>query len=164
MATSDGPASDSPAPGDQWDAQTDPADSEICIRPAEITDVPAIAELVEPYVQRRILLRRSPDELRDLCRNGFVGEHRGRMIGFAAVEIYSRKLAELQCLAVAPGYRRRGVGKRLVDACVQSVREHQVVELMAITAADQFFQECGFHYALPDQRKAFFIETQPRHE
>ena len=96
MATSDGPASDSPAPGDQWDTQTDPADLEICIRPAEITDVPAIAELVEPYVQRRILLRRSPDELRDLCRNGFVGEHRGQMIGFAAVEIYSRKLAELQ--------------------------------------------------------------------
>jgi amino-acid N-acetyltransferase len=132
------------------------------LRPAAISDVPAIADLVEPYVVRRILLRRSVEELRDLCRNGFVAEIDGKMIGFAAVEIYSLKLAELQCLVVAAAYQSRGVGRRLVEACVECAKEHQVVELMAITSADGFFQECGFHYSLPDQRKAFFLETCPR--
>jgi hypothetical protein len=32
---------------------------------------------------------------------------------------------------------------------------------MAITAAEEFFAECGFHFALPDQKKALFIQTRP---
>jgi amino-acid N-acetyltransferase len=135
---------------------------EITIRAAEITDVDAIAELIQPYVDQRILLPRTIEELRDLTRNGFVAERQGRLIGFAALDIYSRKLAELQCLAVAAEQQGLGVGKRLVRACIDCAREHEVQELMAITASDAFFQDCGFDYALPDQKKALFVNTRPR--
>ena len=119
--------------------------------------------MVEPYVQQRVLLRRTIDELRDLTRNGFIAEREGRIIGFSAVDIYSKKLAELQCLAVAQDSQRLGVGRLLVQACIDCARKHQVLELMAITAAEEFFRGCGFDYALPDQKKALFINTRPRH-
>ncbi len=88
------------------------------IRPAEISDAADIETLVEPYVQQRVLLRRSLDEIRDLTRNGFVAERNGQLIGFAAVDIYSKKLAELQCLAVAQDVQRQGIGRRLVQVCI----------------------------------------------
>lgn len=134
----------------------------VTIRQAEVADATTIEALVEPFVQRRILLRRSLDELRDLTRNGFIAECDGRVVGFAAIDIYSRKLAELQCLAVASDAQRQGVGKLLVQACIDCAKQHQVLEVMAITAAEGFFRECGFDYALPDQKKALFINTSPR--
>jgi amino-acid N-acetyltransferase len=135
---------------------------DVVIRPAHVSDVPEIGVLIEPFVKQRILLPRTPDELRDLTRNGFVAETDGVLVGFAAVEVYSRKLAELQCLAVAWECQGRGIGKRLVQACVECARRHEVQELMAITAAEKFFNDCGFDFSLPDQKKALFINTRPR--
>jgi len=140
---------------------TSPQTDEIAIRPAHVSDVPAIQSLIAPYVARRILLERTDEELRDLTRNGFVAECSAGIVGFAAVDIYSKKLAELQCLAVADGYQRFGIGKRLVQACIDCARQHDVRELMAITAADDFFEDCGFHFSLPDQKKALFMRTRP---
>jgi amino-acid N-acetyltransferase len=135
----------------------------IVIRAAEIGDAEAIELLVEPYVKNRILLRRSIEELRDLTRNGFIAEQDGRIVGFSAVDIYSKKLAELQCLAVTAEAQRQGAGKMLVQACLECARKHQVLEVMAITASEDFFRSCGFDYALPDQKKALFINTWPRY-
>ena len=132
------------------------------VRPAQVTDVPCIAALIEPHVARRILLPRTAEELRNLTRNGFVAESAGQIVGFVAVDIYSKKLAELQCLAVADGFQGMGIGQQLVQACVDCTRQHEVQELMAITAAEDFFGGCGFHYTLPDQKKALFISTRPR--
>ena len=139
---------------------TSPQPGEISIRPANVSDVHAIEALIEPHVAQRILLPRSLEELRDLTRNGFVAESSMGLVGFAAVDIYSRKLAELQCLAVADVYQRAGIGKRLVEACIDCAREHKVQELMAITAAEEFFEGCGFHFTLPDQKKALFVQTR----
>ena len=135
---------------------------EIHIRAAEVSDVASIQALIEPYVAERVLLPRTVEELRDLTRNGFVAECSTGLVGFAAVDIYSKKLAELQCLAVAVAYRKTGIGKRLVDVCVECAREHDVQELMAITAAEEFFFGCGFHFSLPDQKKALFVQTRSR--
>lgn len=134
----------------------------VTIRPASVEDVPAVYQLTLPFVEQRKLLRRSEDDLRELVPNGFVADDQGTVVGFAAVEIYSKKLAELQCLAVDARYQGQGLGKRLVQACVARAKEQNVLELMAITAMESFFQDCGFDYSLPDQKRALFINTRPR--
>ena len=139
---------------------TSPQPDEISIRHANVSDAPAIEALIEPQVARRVLLPRSAEELRDLTRNGFVAESSAGVVGFAAVDIYSKKLAELQCLAVKDGYQGAGIGRRLVTACIECARAHNVQELMAITAAEDFFEGCGFHFSLPDQKKALFVQTR----
>jgi len=155
-------------------------DDEICLRQASPSDVSAIHALMRPFVMRRLLLSRTPAELADLSRHGFVamvgppkGSHSGpataadgvvaeRCVGFSAVEVYSPKLAELQCLAVHPDFQCFGVGKRLVQMCVDRARDLGVMEIMAISSSDRFLENCGFDYSLPDQKRALFHQLRPR--
>jgi amino-acid N-acetyltransferase len=139
-------------------------DEGVIIRPASPGDVPEIAILIEPFVQDRKLLPRTNQELSDLTRNGFVAESAGQLVGFAAIDVYSRKLAELVCLAVAATHQRRGIGHRLVRHCIRRAREVNVLELMAISASDAFLKECGFDYSLPEQKRALFYQPLADHE
>lgn len=134
--------------------------SDITIRAAAIGDVPAIEELIAPFVQQRHLLPRTAENLQRLVPNGFVAEMESRIVGFAAIEVYSTKMAELLCLAVSELCQGKGVGRQLVEQCVQRAREHEVDELMAITSSDEFFQSCGFDYTLPREKRALFIQTR----
>ncbi|MFP6576037.1 MAG: GNAT family N-acetyltransferase [Pirellulaceae bacterium] len=130
-----------------------------CIRNAQRKDVPAILEIIEPYIQRHILIPRNAEDLEKLIPHGFVSEDAGKVVGFVALEIYSSKLAEVQCLAVREDYQQHGLGKQLVEACVERARDEQVFELLAITSSDSFLLSCGFDYSLPDQRRALFLRT-----
>ncbi|WP_419195117.1 GNAT family N-acetyltransferase [Novipirellula herctigrandis] len=77
--------------------------------------------------------------------------------------MYSTKIAELLSLAVHHEYRNAGVGKSLVDHCVQRAHDLGIMEIMAISSSEDFFQSCGFGFSLPDQKKAFFRQLRPRH-
>lgn len=132
----------------------------IVIRPARGTDVRALSALIEPFVNQRKLLPRTIAELALLLPNYFVAEVEGRIVGCVALEVYSSKLAELRSLVVAPEYQGRGVGKLLVEACINRAREEQILEVMAITSADEFFQSCGFDFTLPGEKKALFYQTR----
>lgn len=137
---------------------------EISFRLATNDDVPALLEMLEPFVKARKLLRRTPEEISVLTRHGFIAEADGRIVGFSAIEIYSRKLAEIQSLAVAEGFQGRGIGRRLVMQCLQRARELDVMEVLAISASDDFLRSCGFDYSLPDQKRALFCQVRGRGE
>jgi amino-acid N-acetyltransferase len=132
----------------------------ISVRDAALADVPSIATFLMPFVNEELLLPRTTEELQSLVRHGFVAERDAEIVGFAAIEIYSRKMAELQCLAVCSECRGRGIGKQLINLCVARAREENVLELMAITSSEKPFNDCGFHYALPNQKRALFLQTR----
>jgi amino-acid N-acetyltransferase len=133
---------------------------EVNVRSARGADIAALAELIEPVVQQRKLLRRTIDELTLLLPNYVVAEIAGRIVGCAALEIYSSKLAEIRSLVVAPEFQGQGIGKRLVEACVERAREENVLEVMAITSSEEFFRSCGFDFTLPGEKKALFLQTR----
>ena len=130
------------------------------IRPAQVADLPQLQELVDRFVQANRLLPRTADELHDLVPSGFVAIAKGHVVGFAALEIYSPKLAEIRSLAVDPDYHGRGIGRGLVSRCVQLAVSRNVLEVMAITSSDGFFKACGFDFTLPGEKKALFIQTR----
>jgi len=132
-------------------------ENEITYHTASVDDVPHVCQLIEPFVKRKQLLYRSTEEISDLTKNGFVAEMSGEVVGFSAIDIYSRKMAELVCLAVAESCQGKGVGRKLVELCIRCAKENNVHELMAISAADEFMKSCGFDFTLPEQKKAFFI-------
>lgn len=136
--------------------QPQPAD--IHLSDATSIDIRAVSNFLQPFVDQEFLLPRTRDELKHLLKHAFVARWRRKVVGFAAVEIYSRKLAEIQCLAVHPEFQRMGIGRRLVTACVRRAKEMKVLELMAISASDAFLKECGFDYSLPKQKRALFVE------
>lgn len=134
----------------------------ITYRQATPDDADMIHAILRPYVTNRKLFARTEAEVIELTRHGFVAEANGRPIGFAAVEVYNRKLAEVQSLAVRAEYQGRGVGQELVARCVQRARELGVFEVMAISSNEDFLKRCGFDYALPDQKRALFYQLKPR--
>ncbi|MGN6545097.1 MAG: M20/M25/M40 family metallo-hydrolase, partial [Aureliella sp.] len=136
--------------------QTDVASAteQIHFRRATVDDVPGVIELLRPFVSERKLLRRTRAEMQSLVPSGFLAEADGRVVGFSAVEIYSRKLAEIQCLAVDAKYQGHGIGSELVRRCVELARERGVMEVLAISSKDSFLQKLGFNYSLPDQKRA----------
>jgi amino-acid N-acetyltransferase len=139
------------------------------VRRAHFDDLEPIQELLQPFIEQRKLLRRMRSELTLLMANGYVAEvrdehDRPKVVGFAAVEIYSRKLGEIQCLAVADGYQGRGIGSDLVRACVDRARDKGILEVMAISASDAFLRKLGFDYSLPEQKRALFFQLHSRDE
>lgn len=139
----------------------------IMIRQANPGDAASIHALMRPYVMQRLLLSRTEAEIIELTRHGFVALREGddgqvRIVGFSAVEIYSPKLAELQCLAVHHDFQGSGVGRALVARCVERAKDLGVMEILAISSSERFLQTCGFDYSLPDQKKALFCRLKPR--
>lgn len=138
-------------------------------RSATLDDLAAVQRMLRPYVVARKLLKRTRNEMVGLLANAFVAELSStrelpRIVGFCAVEIYSRKLAEIQCLAVDPTLHGRGIGSELVRLCVQRARERGVLEVMAISASENMFRTLGFDYSLPDQKRALFFQLKSREE
>ncbi|MBC7869382.1 MAG: GNAT family N-acetyltransferase [Chitinophagaceae bacterium] len=132
----------------------------VTIRKATTADTNAIAEFITPFVEQGKLLPRTFDELQELVNNLYLAEIEGRIVGCAALEIYSWKLAEVRSLAVAPQAQGLGIGKKLVEACVQHAREENILEVMAITSSEEFFKACGFDFTLPGEKKALFYQTR----
>jgi amino-acid N-acetyltransferase len=132
--------------------------SELEFKRASADDLEHVHKFLTPFMNGMLLLPRTSLELELLLRNAFVARCNGEVIGFAAIEIYSRKLAEIHCLAVSESFQRRGVGRTLVGMCVQRAREKNVIELMAISSSDEMFRSCGFDFSLPNQKRAFFIQ------
>jgi amino-acid N-acetyltransferase len=134
------------------------------IRPASQDDLEGVMGLLRPYVEQRKLLRRTKAETAALLGTGFVALVGTEIVGFSSVEIYSRKLAEIQCLAVKEGHQGHGLGSELVRSCVELARQRGVMEVMAISASEKFLQNLGFDYSLPDQKRALFYQLRTRED
>ena len=113
---------------------------------------------VQKFVERQQLLPRSMNEIQRLMQHSFTASVNGELVGFVALEIYSPKLSEIQCLAVDSDFQRLGIGRELVNRCVALAGEMNVLELMAISNSDEMFLACGFDYSLPNQKRALFIQ------
>ena len=161
----DDQADASPNAGGSTPAKLPPMPDGVSIRQALPSDAAAIHALMRPFVIQRLLLDRTEAEVIELTRHGFVAvpDDSQTCVGFSAVEIYSAKLAELQCLAVHPDYQRGGLGRHLVDHCIRRAHDLNVMEVLAISSSEDFLRSCGFDYSLPDQKKALFFRLRPRH-
>lgn len=138
--------------------------SDYSIRPSTQDDLLAVQGLLRPFVEQRKVLRRTRAEVQAMLQTGFVAEHKGQIVAFSAVEIYSKKLAEIQCLAVKEEHQGHGLGSNLVRSCVELAKQRGVMEVMAISSSEKFLQNLGFDYALPDQKRALFFQLRSREE
>ncbi|MBT4691975.1 MAG: GNAT family N-acetyltransferase [Planctomycetaceae bacterium] len=129
------------------------------IRSSQPADQELILDLIKPFVAQQLLIPRTSQEITALLEHGFVAMDGDEIVGFAAIEIYSRKLAEIQCLAVCSRVHGLGIGTQLIAACIDKAKEHQVLEVMAISSSGNFLEQCGFDYSLPGHKRALFYNT-----
>lgn len=116
----------------------------IRIRPALPEDVQAIAALVEPYVQRRILLGKDLVDFYEAVQEFLVADLEGRIVGCGALHVMWEHLAEVRTLAVCESVLGRGVGHRLLVSLMDRARELRLSELFCLTFEVDFFAAHGF--------------------
>jgi len=119
--------------------------SEFTVRPARTADVRAIHRMLEPYVQRRILLGKDIVVLYEAVQQFLVAEDaNGELIGCGALHVMWDDLGEIRTLIVDDAWLHRGVGRALVEGLEEQARTLGLSRLFCLTFEVDFFTRRGF--------------------
>ncbi|SDY15155.1 amino-acid N-acetyltransferase [Nitrosomonas halophila] len=123
------------------------------IRQAEIEDIGAILQLIEPLENAGVLVRRSRELLEMEIDRFTVIEHDNIIIACAALYPFpDDQTCELACLAVHPHYRKAGMGRILIDHLENQARKRGYTRLFVLTTRTaHWFVERGFVETTLDQ-------------
>lgn len=115
------------------------------IRKACIEDVKKIHSLINLSSSNGEMLARPLGELYDNLRDYFVCEEKGEIIGTGGLHICWDDLAEIRSLCVAESARKKGIGRILVDACIEEARQFRIGKIFLLTYKVEFFEKCAFY-------------------
>lgn len=114
------------------------------LRKASIKDIKSIHSIVNSAATKGEMLARSLGELYDNMRDYFVYEEQGKVIGTGAFHICWEDLAEIRSLCVTESSRGKGIGRMLVEACIEEARKLNIAKVFLLTYQEEFFGKCGF--------------------
>jgi len=114
------------------------------IRHARIPDARDIHQLLLTFARDGQLLGRSLADIYDAIRDFYVFEENGTILGIGALAICWEDLGEIRSLAVAGGHQGRGIGKLIVNTCLEEARELGLRRVFALTYQPDFFKSLGF--------------------
>jgi amino-acid N-acetyltransferase len=114
------------------------------IRKAKIGDARAIQGLIEESASKGEMLHRSLSEIYDNIRDFYVFQGNRSLLGTCAVHICWEDLAEIRSLTVLEGERRKGIGSKLVKACLEEAKQLGVRKIFALTYEDPTGRPEGF--------------------
>ena len=112
---------------------------------AKLNDIPAMQAMVEDKVREGIILKRSDDEVATNIRSYVLAKDNGLLVGYGALHIHSRRLAEIRSLIVDERYRGRDIGRRLVEFTLEEAVQLGVSEeVLVLTYLPEFFKKLNF--------------------
>ena len=115
------------------------------VRPARTGDVRGIQALLEPWVQRRVLLGKDLVVLFESVQQFTVAEDAdGNLIGCGALHVMWDDLGEIRTLIVADEWLHHGVGRAIVDRLEENARALGLRRLFCLTFEVEFFSARGF--------------------
>lgn len=119
--------------------------SEVRIRPARTLDIPRIVQLMQPLVERRILLGKDLVVLYESVPEFLVAvDADDTVIGYGALHVMWEHLGEIRTLGVAEECLGRGVGSRMMEALEQRAIDLGLSQLFCLTFEVSFFTRHGF--------------------
>jgi len=98
------------------------------------------------FAQLGRLLARSLSDLYTNLRDLFVAidEDTGQVVGCSSLHIIWEDLAEIRSLAVLSSHQKAGVGRQLVEACLNEAAELGIGRVFTLTYEMEFFEHLGF--------------------
>ena len=115
------------------------------IRKARMSEVPQIHKALEVSARKGELLPRSLGELYDTIRDFQVYvDDQGKLLGCCALHPTWEDLGEIRSLVVSEEIRRKGIGRRLVNRCLEEARELGIQRIFVLTYNPGFFQGLQF--------------------
>ena len=122
--------------------------NETTIRQAELGDAEKIFALIA--LNKDMLVPRSLGNIVESIDRFFIAETEGEMSGCAAYQVHPEigdaraATVEIVSVAVKSIFRRRGIGRLLVEAVVARVARFRPKEVLVLTFAPEFFAKLGF--------------------
>ncbi len=118
---------------------------QITVRQARSADERGIQALLDPIVQRRILLGKDLVVLYEAVQQFLVAEDAdGRLIGCGALHVMWEDLGEVRTLIVSDDWLHHGVGRAIVEGLEASARALGLSRLFCLTFEVEFFTRRGF--------------------
>jgi amino-acid N-acetyltransferase len=113
---------------------------------AKLSDIPAMQVLVASEVKEGIILNRSEDEVATNIRSYVLAKDGERLVGYTALHVHSKRLAEIRSLIVDEKYRGQKVGQRMVEFTLEEAKALGVEEdVLVLTYLPAFFEKLGFN-------------------
>ena len=121
------------------------------IRDARMEDVKKIYDLLAHFSEKGLLLGRSLsslyDQLRDFkvyIEDGGSTPEKDLIVGVCALHVCWENLAEIRSLAVADSVHGKGIGSKLVEACLKDADQFGITKVFTLTYQPTFFERLNF--------------------
>jgi amino-acid N-acetyltransferase len=115
------------------------------VRPARTADVRGILGILDPFVQRRILLGKDIVVLYESVQQFLVAEDAdGHLVGCGALHVMWEDLGEIRTLIVVDEWLHHGVGRAIVEGLEAQARVLGLTRLFCLTFEVDFFTRRGF--------------------
>jgi len=121
------------------------------LRKARMGDVRAMHRLLSHFADKRELLPRAISEVYENLQQFYVAEVDGQIVGTCALYVTWENLAEVKALAVDEAHQGQGIGKQLMEACMQVARDLEIRRLFTLTLRPGFFERYGFRHVTKEQ-------------
>ena len=114
------------------------------IRDATIRDVEMIHSLISSYAELDKMLFRSLSDIYENLQVFKVAEENCVVVGCCALQVIWSDLAEIKSLTVEKGHFDKGIGRSLVEACLEKAHEMCLEKVFTLTLEPEFFEKLGF--------------------
>ena len=120
------------------------------IRPMALQDVSDVLRIMQPFVERGILVPRSEAQLEEAVADFIVFEVDDSVHACAALHEFPERVGEIAGIAVDEHYLHLGVGPKMVDfLCERALRKGLTAAFVLTTQTADWFQKLGFEEADP---------------
>lgn len=128
------------------------------IRSMQKEDIPAVLNLIRPFVEQGILLPRTEESLLQTYTDYIVYELDGGLKACAALHTYNDNQAEIAAVAVDSVCSHMGIGPKLINYLLQKAKEKNIHSVFILTTqTSDWFEKLGFKIStvdsLPQERK-----------
>lgn len=118
--------------------------TEYTVRAARSTDVTGIHALLNPLVERRILLGKDLAVLYGAVQEFVVAEVGDELVGCGALHVMWEDLGEVRTLLVRDDLLHHGIGGAILEGLESRAREVGLSRLFCLTFETVFFRRRGF--------------------
>jgi amino-acid N-acetyltransferase len=115
----------------------------LTFRRARPADTRSILALINHYSTKGLMLPRSYSQVVEKIRD-FVVAAGGDVKGVAALHVVGEDLAEVRSLAVAESLQGKGIGKKLIQMCLEEAEALRLHRVFTLTYQADFFSKLGF--------------------
>ncbi|MCL2139389.1 MAG: amino-acid N-acetyltransferase [Treponema sp.] len=131
------------------------------IRQIHGRDIPDILRLIEPFMQKGILVRRTAEQIQDKKNDYYVFEIDGSIHACGALHDLGEKKGEIAAVASNPVYTGMNLGRRIVEFLIEKARKNKMDKVFVLTtSAPDWFESLGFIEdtvnSLPLQRQELY--------